>query len=56
MSKSVKELEDNLQMYIGVYPNTYTFTKSLAEKSLMKNIENVKVVIWRPSIITSAFN
>ena len=35
MSKSVKELEDNLQTYIGVYPNTYTFTKSLAEKNLM---------------------
>lgn len=56
MSKSVKELEDNLHNYIGNYPNTYTFTKSLAEKSLMKNRGNIKVVIWRPSIITSSFN
>jgi len=35
MSKSVKELEDNLQSYIGVFPNTYTFTKNLSEKNLM---------------------
>jgi hypothetical protein len=55
MSKSVKELEDNLKTYIGLFPNTYTFTKNLAEKSLMKNRGNIKVVIWRPSIITSAY-
>ena len=35
MSKSVKELEDNLFSYIGVFPNTYTFTKNLSEKNLM---------------------
>lgn len=56
MSQSVKELEDNLKNYIGNFPNTYTFTKNLAEKSLMKDRENVKVVIWRPSIITSGYN
>ena len=32
MSKDVKELEENLKTYIGSYPNTYTYTKSLAEK------------------------
>ena len=56
MSKSVKELEDNLYAYIGIFPNTYTFTKNLSEKNLMANRGHVKTVIWRPSIITSSFN
>ena len=56
MSKSVKELEDNLTSYIGAFPNTYTFTKNLSEKNLMSKRGNVNVVIWRPSIITSSFN
>lgn len=32
MTKDIKELEENLKSYIGGYPNTYTYTKSLAEK------------------------
>lgn len=36
---------------IGVYPNTYTFTKSLAERMLKKRRGNLRVVIVRPSII-----
>ena len=53
MQKDVKELEENLKSYIGSYPNTYTFTKSLAEKQLVKTKDHVNVVIWRPSIIGS---
>ena len=32
LNTDVKELSDNLKTYIGEYPNTYTYTKSLAEK------------------------
>ena len=53
MQKDVKELEENLKSYIGSYPNTYTYTKSLAEKQLVKTKGHVNVVIWRPSIIGS---
>ena len=41
-------------MLIGRFPNTYTFTKNLAEKYINKNVGHVKCVIWRPSIIASA--
>ena len=56
MRKDPKELSDNLKTYIGEYPNTYTYTKSLAEKQLMKTKGNLNVVIYRPSIIGSSYN
>ena len=37
------------------YPNTYTFTKSMAERMLKKNSGNLKVTIIRPSIIISCY-
>ena len=53
MAKNDKEVHDNEKKIIGEFPNTYTFTKNLAEKQLRKNLGNVKCVIWRPSIIAS---
>jgi len=47
-------LEENLLGYIGKFPNTYTFSKNMAEKALLANQGEVKIVIFRPSIITSA--
>ena len=41
----------NEKKLIGDFPNTYTFTKNLAEKFLIKNLGNVKCVILRPAII-----
>lgn len=41
---------------IGDFPNTYTFSKNLAEKNLLKNHGNVKTVIVRPSIIACSDN
>jgi hypothetical protein len=35
---------------IGNRPNTYTFTKALAESMLMKEAANLPVAIVRPSI------
>ena len=49
----MKELESKL---IGNFPNTYTFSKHLAEENLLKSHENVKTVIIRPSIIACADN
>jgi len=33
------------------FPNTYTFTKNMAEKYILQKKEHVKVCIWRPAII-----
>ena len=54
MSLSLQEIKDKEQALIGNFPNTYTFTKHLAEKNIKNNMGNVKVVIWRPAIIASA--
>ena len=40
---------------LGNYPNTYTFTKGLAEKSLLKKRGNLRVTIIRPSIIQATY-
>lgn len=40
---------------LGDYPNTYTFTKSMAEKTLKKIIpNNLPVVLLRPSIVVAS--
>ncbi|KAK6633636.1 hypothetical protein RUM44_004243 [Polyplax serrata] len=41
---------------IGKRPNTYTFTKALAEHMLMKESGNLPVAIVRPSIVLSSWN
>ncbi|CDW80559.1 male sterility protein [Stylonychia lemnae] len=47
------QLQDqNLQQILGEWPNTYTFTKSMAERTLQKiRRPDIPVVILRPSII-----
>jgi fatty acyl-CoA reductase len=40
---------------IGRYPNTYTFTKALAERTLKKRHGNIKLSIIRPSIVISSY-
>lgn len=40
---------------IGDRPNTYTFTKALAETMLLKESGNLPVAIVRPSIVLSSF-
>lgn len=54
MSMNPQQCEDNLDNLLGKFPNTYTFTKNLAEKSLMKNRGDLRVVLLRPAIIASA--
>ena len=48
----VKEQEKAI---IGAYPNTYTFTKALAERMIKKLHGNLPTVIVRPSIVTSTY-
>lgn len=48
MSEKEKEI-------IGKYPNTYTFSKSLAERTIKKRVGNLKVAILRPSVVISSY-
>uniref|UniRef100_A0A1A9X2G9 Fatty acyl-CoA reductase n=1 Tax=Glossina brevipalpis TaxID=37001 RepID=A0A1A9X2G9_9MUSC len=41
---------------IGKRPNTYTFTKALAEHMLLKEAGNLPVAIVRPSIVIASLN
>jgi nucleoside-diphosphate-sugar epimerase len=45
---SIKRLEERI---LKVYPNTYTFTKNLAEQIVSSNTQGLKVRIVRPSIV-----
>ncbi|XP_065647309.1 fatty acyl-CoA reductase 2 isoform X2 [Hydra vulgaris] len=41
---------------LGGYPNTYTFTKALAEDYLKRNAGNLPLIIVRPSIVTASLS
>ncbi len=41
---------------ITPWPNTYTYTKSLSERSLQKHRGNIPVCILRPAIIYAAYS
>jgi fatty acyl-CoA reductase len=40
---------------IGEFPNTYTFTKNLCERLLLKRRENITLTILRPAIIINSY-
>lgn len=40
---------------IGNYPNTYTFTKSMAERTLKKKQSRIPISVVRPSIIICCY-
>lgn len=46
-----KELQDIL----GIHPNTYTFTKQLAENLILKEMQQLPAGILRPSIVYGTF-
>lgn len=55
MKMSLEEQEKNLKEILGPWPNTYTFTKSMGERTLKKRRPaNMPVVLIRPSIITAS--
>jgi len=41
---------------LGKYPNTYTFTKALAEHLIEREAGNIPFVIVRPSIVSSTIS
>jgi fatty acyl-CoA reductase len=50
MKMNPKEIEDNLDKILNGYPNTYTFTKALLERSLNKKRGNLPCCIVRPAM------
>ncbi|TNV85444.1 hypothetical protein FGO68_gene11996 [Halteria grandinella] len=55
MSMSPEEQDKNLPQILGPWPNTYTFTKSMAERTLKKKKPlDMPCLILRPSIIQAA--
>lgn len=50
-----QDIIDNEKQIIGKYPNTYTFSKSMAERVLKKKHGKLHVSIVRPSIIIASY-
>ncbi|CAB3257432.1 unnamed protein product [Arctia plantaginis] len=50
---SDSEINDILPTVLGPWPNTYTFTKALAEKELRINAGGMPIGIFRPAIVIS---
>jgi fatty acyl-CoA reductase len=55
MAMPDEEVREKTNKLIENFPNTYTFTKSLAEMRLQQMRGSVPVVIFRPSIITASY-
>ena len=51
-----KMLSGFTEPLIDKYPNTYTFTKSLAEHLIQKESEHLPFMIVRPSIVSSSIS
>ncbi|XP_037045453.1 fatty acyl-CoA reductase wat-like [Bradysia coprophila] len=49
-----KSLEEVTPTILGKWPNTYTFTKALAEDVVRINGRNLPIGLFRPAIITSS--
>jgi hypothetical protein len=49
-------VDEREKQIIGSYPNTYTFTKAMAERSLKKNRGNMRIAVVRPSVIISCYD
>lgn len=54
LSLNPQQVIEKEKEIIGTYPNTYTFTKSLAERTLQKKHGKLRLLISRPSIVISA--
>ena len=52
---SIEFVKENEKKLIRGYPNTYTFTKSMAERMIKKRCSDGKVSIIRPSIVIGTY-
>lgn len=50
-----REGRDKTQDILGVFPNTYIFTKAWAEKVLEENASDLPVCMMRPSIVSASW-
>ncbi|XP_049794385.1 putative fatty acyl-CoA reductase CG5065 [Schistocerca nitens] len=50
---SIKEDTADLRRFLGSYPNTYTFTKAVAEHLIQQEFSDLPVAIVRPSIVVA---
>ncbi|XP_049839901.1 putative fatty acyl-CoA reductase CG5065 isoform X2 [Schistocerca gregaria] len=50
---SIKEDTGDLRRFLGSYPNTYTFTKAVAEHLIQQEFSDLPVAIVRPSIVVA---
>lgn len=48
------QLGFQIRRLIGDWPNTYTYTKALAEDIVRRNSEGIPVGVFRPAIVTSS--
>jgi nucleoside-diphosphate-sugar epimerase len=56
MQMSPQTQDENLHQILGRWPNTYTFTKSMAERTLKKRrMDSLPMVLLRPSIIIGSY-
>ncbi|KAJ8985220.1 hypothetical protein NQ317_018249 [Molorchus minor] len=55
LSRKLLDVLDACQMPNGKHPNTYTFTKAMAEYIVLENSEVIPSAVVRPSIITAAW-
>ncbi|XP_046419389.1 putative fatty acyl-CoA reductase CG5065 [Neodiprion fabricii] len=55
MKWSEDVMESVTKKIVGEWPNTYTFTKAIAEGVVAEFAEDLPFAIFRPSIVTSAF-
>ena len=55
-SMSTKDLVTQTKEILGVYPNTYTFTKGLCERLMKLRRKDLTLSIVRPAIINTSYS
>lgn len=56
MAMTPEQQDERLPKILGDWPNTYTFTKSMAERTLLKRRRHdIPMLILRPSIINASY-
>ncbi|XP_073817826.1 fatty acyl-CoA reductase wat-like [Musca autumnalis] len=53
-SLTAEQFDSLTKRFIGKYPNTYTFTKAVAEEFIQTHAESLSICILRPAAITSS--
>ncbi|KAF7378687.1 hypothetical protein HZH66_015474 [Vespula vulgaris] len=54
-SMSESFLDDITPLLLGIWPNTYVYTKSVAENLVKKHVDSIPIGIFRPGIVMPTF-